>query len=62
MKCMWKFAADSKVRPAKLSINKKRVIKCAAEQKMRHLREVEILLCYFQSVLSETKADFDRQG
>ena len=29
---------------------------------MRHLREVEILLCYFQSVLSETKADFDRQG
>ena len=29
MKCMWKFAADSKVRPAKLSINKKRVIKCA---------------------------------
>ena len=29
---------------------------------MRHLREVEILLCYFRSVLSETKADFDRQG
>ena len=38
IKCPLKFNVDYKVRPAKLSISKKGVLKCAWKYKVQHLR------------------------